>query len=350
MHTAIRASTLSQIKKERLIHKIKKYGANPPWEAFPESIQFNICRAKLSRGCWDWLGWELRSDWSQAIHAGKGKIPLWDGRKCRLLVIGEEGVGDEIMAASTFSDLLRMNPDTQIECDARLVEIFSRSFPQGEFVPRKTSWEGREADMIVPMMDVLAILRKSPQSCPGAPYLIPDPERVQYWAHKLPYRVGVAWKSRHGRIKPPPVQGVSLQYGEEGDFYKPDLDPIRDFSDQINLIAALDMVISGPMSVVHAAGALGIETHVIMPPIGSGEVHNTLHWRYDCGLPFYRKSHVHNSWHEARKYARCHEFQPARLSGVRGAVSGDLPETLERPDYGVLGGRPSDTAQKAGFA
>ena len=305
IRTAIRASTLSELQKGRLIKKLKVF---PSWGQLPDSIKWNVCRAKLSRGCWDWLGWDCRTDWAHGIHRGGSPIPLWDGRPCKLLVVAEEGVGDEIMAASCFGELFQKNPDTVVECDERLVSVFSRSFGH-RFVPRVVKWEDREGDMILPMLDVLPMFRASPSACPGVPYLVPDPVRVEFWRDTLPFHTGVAWKSRHGRRKPPPIDAVSLQYGEAGGlqtpffdgFYQPDLDPVKDFGDQINLIAALDRVVSGPMSVVHAAGALGIEAHVIMPAIGTGDVHNTLHWRYECGLPFYRSATVHRNWIEARK-------------------------------------------------
>lgn len=298
IRTAIRASTLSDIRQKALIKKLRVF---PSWDQLPDSIKWNVCRAKLSRGCWDWLGWDCRTDWAHGIHRGGSPIPLWDGRPCKLLVIAEEGIGDEIMAASCFAELFTKTPDTVVECDPRLVEVFSRSFGE-RFVPRVTRWEDREADMILPMLDLLPMFRRSPKDCPGVPYLKPDPQRVAYWRDVLPVHVGVAWKSRHGRIKPPPIDAVSLQYKEtDGRFYQHDLDPVADFADQINLIAALDCVVSGPMSVVHAAGALGVKTHVIMPPRGTGDVNNTLHWRYECNLPFYASARVHCNWIEARR-------------------------------------------------
>ena len=301
IRTAIRLADDTNLKKERLLARLPtslgKNEALYPLHLLPPSIRWNVCRVRLSRGIWDWNGWELRSDYAERFR--RLAPNRWDGKaEGSLYVIGEEGVGDEIMVASCFNEL----PPCTIECDARLKGHFERSFPQHTFRERLKDGENRQGyDHYIPLMDLLPLYRKSPEDCPGVPYLKPDPERVAYWKEIFGGRTGVAWKSRHGRIRPPPIDGVSLQYGEDGPYFRPDIDPVADFGDQINLIAALGRVVSGPMSVVHAAGAMGIETHVIMPPIGTGQVHNTLHWRYECGLPFYRSATVHRNWHEARK-------------------------------------------------
>ena len=299
LEAAIRLSD-AKYGKDKLLKRLRGVPVDIPWEVLPDSIKWNLCRAKLSRGCWDWKGWGLRSDWSVNVHTERF-MPIWKGEGS-LIVVAEEGVGDEIMAASCFNDL----PPCVIECDVRLMGIFKRSFPQHHFIERLFTWPERKAyaDHMLPLMDLFPMYRKSPNDCPGTPYLIPDPERVEYWRGVLPSKTGVAWSSRHGKQKPFFVPGVSLQYGDHKTpewLYKPDLDPVADFGDQINLIAALDHVVSGPMSVVHAAGALGVKVDVIMPPFGTGLVHNTLHWRYLTGLPFYNSARVHLNWREYRK-------------------------------------------------
>lgn len=299
LRTAILASDLSEYHKGKLLKKIKVF---PPWELLPPSIQWNLCRVKLCKGVWDWKGWEYRSDWSKVVHEGHMPFPMWDGRKCQLLVLGEEGVGDEIMAASCFDDLFAKNPDTVVECDPRLIPVFRRTWGD-RFTPRVNTWAERDAEMVFPLLDLFPLFRKSPKDCPGTPYLKPDPARRDYWRKTLPGHVGVAWSSRHGKIPPRPIPGaVSLQYGQGAPdwCFQPDLDPIADFGEQINLISALDRVISCPMSVVHAAGALGIPLTVVMPPVGTGQVHNTLHWRYECGLPFYANAKVFRTWDAAK--------------------------------------------------
>ena len=53
-----------------------------------------------------------------------------------IAVIAEQGVGDEIMFPSTLDDLLRDTKSVTYQLDPRLIEIFSRAFPQVNFVSR----------------------------------------------------------------------------------------------------------------------------------------------------------------------------------------------------------------------
>lgn len=302
---------MSEYHKAKSMKKID-WDRLPPWGSLPASIKWNLCRAKLSRGCWDWLGWEYRSDWSKAIHEGCTPLPLWDGSPgVKLWVIAEEGVGDEIMAASCFDDLFAMNPDTTVECDARLIPVYRRTWGD-RFVPRCDDW-GQRSGAILPLLDLFPMFRKRPEDCPGRPYLKPAPDRVRYWRETLPVHTGFAWSSRHGSISKREFPCVSLQYGLSAPVwcFQPDVDPVQGFADQIDLIAALDRVVSCPMSVVHVAGALGVKVDVVMPPVGVvGGISNALHWRYECGLPFYNSAKVHRNWDTVKSSL------PSRSTGI----------------------------------
>lgn len=311
VQAVIRASELSGYHKDKLAKKLRDL---PPWEMLPQSLQWNLCRVKLCRGVWDWLGWQYRSDWSKAVHE---RMPLWDGRKCKLWVIAEEGIGDEVMAASCFDELFQMNPDTVVECDPRLLRVFRRTWGD-RFVPRVGSWEARHGEMMLPLLDLLPLFRKSPSDCPGRPYL-KKPASASRW------KVGVAWSGRHGKINLRPIPGaVSLQYGQESEWAEsPGIDPVGQFDDLIDLIAGLEHVVSCPQSVVHVAGAFGIPTTVIMPQYGTGQVRNVLHWRYECGLPFYNSAKVYPNWESAKSSLRC------LLTGTSAtaSASSNRPET-----------------------
>ena len=49
-------------------------------------------------------------------------------KNSKLLVIREQGVGDEILYASMYPDLLNKFDNVKIECDPRLVKIYENSF------------------------------------------------------------------------------------------------------------------------------------------------------------------------------------------------------------------------------
>ena len=45
-----------------------------------------------------------------------------------ILVVKEQGVGDEILYGSMYPDLLKSYPNSKIETDPRLISLFERSF------------------------------------------------------------------------------------------------------------------------------------------------------------------------------------------------------------------------------
>lgn len=69
-----------------------------------------------------------------------GLPPEWDGKEINdgtLFVFQEQGIGDELRFANCFEDLSK-NRKTQcfIETDARLIPLFSRSFPELSFIKK----------------------------------------------------------------------------------------------------------------------------------------------------------------------------------------------------------------------
>ena len=282
----VRSAEQSPLKRERMVKALRKAERvrgvpSVPFHLLPESIRWNLCRLRLSRGQWDWNGWELRSDWRVKV-SDRQPMRFWDGKPCKLLLIADEGIGDEITALSCLRKLMA-ETEVTVECDSRLQEVVERSFGV-RTIPRQHSWDLRkECDAFLPMLDLLPRYLKSPEDCDGKPFLVPDPDRVELWRSVLPKNpVGYAFKGRHGVIERP-EGNVSLQYDDPECI----LDAMKDFADLVNLVAALDRVVSCPQSVVHLAGALGIKTDVYMPKRGTGEVNNTLHWRYLTGMPFY---------------------------------------------------------------
>ena len=134
--------------------------------------------------------------------------PLWTGEKLasgRLLIWGEQGVGDEIMFAGLIPDVIRTGNRCILDCDARLKPLFVRSFPEVDVVSRH---DGAGHN---PELDIAAHLPSG--SLPGlfratdaafaattSPYLIADPvARERFRARSLcrwqtAGRAGVAYK------------------------------------------------------------------------------------------------------------------------------------------------------------
>ena len=107
----------------------------------PESPigHFNRALALLRKGDLErgWREYEWR--WR---HNGKPRIfsePEWDGGHDpdrTVLVYSEQGIGDEVMFASCFGEVIARSGHCLIECEPRLLRLFSRSFPSATFFPR----------------------------------------------------------------------------------------------------------------------------------------------------------------------------------------------------------------------
>ncbi len=99
---------------------------------------WNLSLALLLQGQFE-RGWE-HYEWRQ--RAGRVTFdaypyPRWNGAPLEgtiLLVHGEQGVGDEILFASCYDELLRRAEHCALVCDPRLAPLFRRSFPAASVI------------------------------------------------------------------------------------------------------------------------------------------------------------------------------------------------------------------------
>lgn len=250
-------------------------------------------------GGWEDYAWRFAA--GEALPDRRFAIPVWAGEDIQndhLLIWREQGLGDELMFATLYQDVMGRARRVTIECDPRLVGLFTRSFPRAAVRAAPTSLialtaepERPQADRHVPAGDLCRILRPMPGDFPGSPYLVPDRQRraaAVDWLAGLPpgLRVGVCWRSgliTHRRranyldinqwsvlLAQPGLVPISLQYGAEpGEVQElarlagkpvhvmPDLDLRDDLEGLAALIAPLDLVITAPTAVGEMAGALG---------------------------------------------------------------------------------------------
>ena len=215
-------------------------------------------------------------------------------------VIGEQGVGDEIMFASILPDIVRDANSITYQLDPRLLGIFSRNFPTVNFVSRAQPEHilSQKFDTTIRAGSLGYVYRRTAASFPRTPYLKAKPSIVDHWRSLLGgdsnnFKVGISW--RGGTVKTgadrrsmsldqlqplltrDDCQFVSLQYGDVRDeiekynsgarrkiIHFPE-DSIVDFDDLAGLIEALDLVVSVQNATVHLSGALGKKCLVMMP-------------------------------------------------------------------------------------
>ncbi|MBF0449673.1 MAG: tetratricopeptide repeat protein [Candidatus Magnetomorum sp.] len=239
------------------------------------------------------------------------KPPQWDGTDLtdrHIFVWGEQGMGDELLFASMFPDLLQKAGQVSIECAPGLLPLFIRSFPQAVVVPScKDSARDPhlfpEADCHRPAGSLFRFLRTSPDQFPQHNgYLKADEKKVkmlceQYLNANHLLKVGISWAGDRDNDHPaqleswkpilscPNIQFFNLQYGdcqEEIDriqeqlnisiFNDPDIDPLKSIDDQAAQIQVMDLVISIGNTTAQLAGALGKPVWVLLP------VSSDWHW------------------------------------------------------------------------
>ena len=234
--------------------------------------------------------------------------PVWHGSPLTgktIFIYTEQGVGDEIMFASCFPDIIDQAEKCIIECDRRLVPLFSRSFSGTEIIERSGIDTGIQSappffDTVTAMGSLPLYLRSSLSCFPQRnAYLIPDPETVDKWHKRLGAlgggcRVGISWRGgkdpRSQKIRSIDLQKwrelfllkgvtfVNLQYGDCNEYIAKvkessnamiydweDADPLKDLDDFAAQISALDLVISVDNATVHMAGALGVPVWTLLP-------------------------------------------------------------------------------------
>ena len=270
--------------------------------------RFNIALIDLLRGNWDagWNGYESR--WMVDNEVREFSQPVWDGTPLagrRILVYGEQGVGDEILFASCLPEVIEQAGHCVVECDRRLVPLFERSFARAHVIAR--SEHGRPPDPAATECDVQSAagslpryLRRTIADFPARQsYLKADKSRCRYWADRVAElgsgrTVGIAWRGgklayvRRQRSTTldqwsplwtvDGVQFVNLQYGNCRNELATldrdcavtvhnfdDADPLTNLDDFAALLGAVDLVISIDSATVHLAGALGTPVWTLLP-------------------------------------------------------------------------------------
>ncbi len=271
----------------------------------PTDITTNMARANalFMLGRWKdaWTSYHRR----HAIFWGEGRaLPgqAWRGEDITgktVLLSFEQGLGEQIMFASMIPEIARAAKHVIVECEARLVGVFQRSFPEIEVVPWSASWHprvrGADIDFHAALGDPGLWLRAAFEDFPRHDgYLIPDAAsvaemRARYAAAANGKRIaGLAWHSAAVPFGPqksiPPaalapllaredIFWVNLQHGPaRGEIGAPlwndsAIDPSGDFDPLAAQIAALDVVISASTATAHVAGAIGKPTLLILPKV-----------------------------------------------------------------------------------
>ena len=292
-----------------------------------ETAMMRLARAlMLVAGAGDlgqgWDDYEVRFDphYADVTHFLIDR-PAWTPQTAmagkRMLMIGEQGLGDEVLFANVVLDVIEaLGPSGKLvlAVEHRLVPLFARSFPTAEVVAHGTAkvthhvvrgtnaidnWEA--IDLWAPLASPLRRFRRSVDAFPSrARYLAPDAARVEHWRGVLDAlpagpKVGVVWKSLYassGRARyfspfeawrpiltTPGAVFVNLQYGECADelleakaalgievHTLPGIDLKDDLDDLAALTTALDLVVGPANATTNIAAAAGADVWFVSTP------------------------------------------------------------------------------------
>ena len=297
---------------------------NDPNRRFPRAT-IHLLNERFAEG-WDDYAYR---NLSSTKHLRMLPFAQWAGEPLAgktILVLADQGLGDQVMFASCLPDLLDRGPARAIvEVNDRAAKTITRSFPRCEVIPTRQDngfdWvrELGTVDYFIPIGDLPQQFRRQRSDFPDhRGFLQGEALRVAHWRDELAGlgskpKIGVSWRggTEHTRkvVRTMDVASllplaqacdadwVCLQYGDVTSdlarareaglpmHYWPE--SIKDLDEFAALISALDLVVTVCNTTVHYAGALGKPVWVMAPRIPE--------WRYgvhSTAMPWYPSSRL----------------------------------------------------------
>ena len=222
--------------------------------------------------------------------------PLWDGRPMPgkpILLHWEQGLGDTLQFIRYAPLVAERGLEVYFLCQRELRRLLSAQckvsqiFTDDEPLP--------DFDLYCPLLSLPHIFQTTLDTIPNkVPYIYPDADLQTRWRAKLDptarIKIGLNWagspvpranrKRTVGLAALAPLAGIpgaefySLQKGEAaGEANNPPegmklvdfSEELKDFADTAALMWCMDLVVTCDTSVAHAAGAMGVKTHVLLP-------------------------------------------------------------------------------------
>ena len=266
------------------------------------NIEYNAAEIYLSAGKLT-IGWDLystRRERDQQQYAPPVGIPRWNGEDLSgksILIIGEQGVGDEILFSTCYNDVIAQAKSTTILARQRLLNLFRRSFHRSKVVQSYNVTDSPH-DFYVHSGDLPRLIRQEPADFDPPPPLHPDPTMVATWRDWLSQfdtklYVGLSWTSglvTTGRspdlttladwldvLKVPGITFVSVQYGQHDEEIEmlrhqigvtiqqpPNINIREDLDNLAALTSVLDIVVSTASTAGHLAASVGTPVWMLL--------------------------------------------------------------------------------------
>lgn len=278
-------------------------------------------------------------------HAKNIDSFLWNGtifeKNKKILIIKEQGIGDEIVYASMYNDLLKDFSNVKIETDPKLNKIFSNNFKNygkdiffdyGYYSSNKKTLS--MFDVVMYAGSLGKLYRNNIAAFPKKKYLkiySSKNKELQLIKKQIGnnFKIGISWKSFRKKITTAQAKSLelinlkslfelkklsffNLQYGEVNEEIEKfnsiennnliklkSIDLYNDLESLGALLKKLDLFITVSNTTAHLAGALGVETWLI-----KGKNHAAFHyWNQESNkTPWYENVKIYDgnlSWNQA---------------------------------------------------
>lgn len=253
----------------------------------------------------------------QGLAARRYGSPRWQGEALRgrtLLLHGEQGYGDDIMALRWLPLLKARGIRPILHLPAPLLRLAAASFPEVERLDEREPAPAHDAH--APLLGLPGLFGAEEATIPAEiPYLAADPAEAAAWRTRLAAggpRIALVWAGspKHPNdarrtigldlleplIAAAPGRWVSLQVG--ADRAQRDWlarhgieelgSELADFAATAAVLQAVERVVSVDTATAHLAGALGRPLELLLPFAPD--------WRWQCGRadsPWYPSARLH---------------------------------------------------------
>jgi tetratricopeptide (TPR) repeat protein len=304
---------INEDQPEEAIRYLKMALAEDPMNA---GARANLGIANLELGNWreGWNGWTYTYDTGDRNKRRYGRIPEWNGEETdRIIVWGDQGIGDEIFYANCLADLRERCEKVILDCHPRLEALFARSFPDFEVHGTRKhlmgmDWvEGCGASATIGLSDLPCWFRNHEKDWRGEAYLKTANASKMSEEHLAglatppnrkvsSLRIGLSWtggsKKTRIELRSFPVETLlpilkarsdaqffSLQYTPNAAREVCELEErtgVRishfpgwvecfDYDRTASFVASLDLVITVTTAIHDLAGALGVPNWTLVP-------------------------------------------------------------------------------------
>lgn len=240
----------------------------------------------------------------------EGRFKVWSNRaeKGTLVILSEQGIGDQIIFLSLLSEISIIDNKIIVFISNKLLSLFKRSFPLIEFIGAddmhsKEEWIFRldsiGFDYFIFMGDLGMIFRNSLADFKNQPksFLEPDPlknKSINLFLDKENKKIcGLSWKSKSTSsgaeksiylkdlinvLEIRELTFINLQYGEVEEEVKSianeinvninlvnNVDKFNNIDELASLIDACDYIVTTSNVTAHIAGGLGKNVYLLVP-------------------------------------------------------------------------------------